>query len=302
MPQIVNESDRKIDNKNTEFKQRDVKDYTAKERKQDDPSARGRKDVTNDQHKLQTKREIVVPGQDNKSHLSFERRKSTPIEDVQLPSVNRNGQQNNPKSAKSVSKEDVDEKKQVNYRVVPPPYHIKPKVNTNETNLVDPPPSAKQNVRVESIGETKPIPKSVRRTHLRPPPGHENIESAKQALRILNEDCNDKKDGEEKVMDSLLLHYSAKQSPSEPLKAESALKPPPMQQDAIRAGKAIAYRSRQSRQTSLPTEATSPVEATKGHVRASSFQPEILNQFGHVHPNLPDYDDFVARLAALRGK
>ncbi|KAI3684249.1 hypothetical protein L6452_33470 [Arctium lappa] len=45
-------------------------------------------------------------------------------------------------------------------------------------------------------------------------------------------------------------------------------------------------------------------EAQRGHVRSASYQPEstVTPSTGHVHPKLPDYDDIVARFAALRTK
>ncbi|KVH97970.1 protein of unknown function DUF292, eukaryotic [Cynara cardunculus var. scolymus] len=46
------------------------------------------------------------------------------------------------------------------------------------------------------------------------------------------------------------------------------------------------------------------MEAQKGHVRSASYQPEstVRPTMGHVHPKLPDYDDIIARFAALRAK
>ncbi|KZV56097.1 hypothetical protein F511_06114 [Dorcoceras hygrometricum] len=87
------------------------------------------------------------------------------------------------------------------------------------------------------------------------------------------------------MMDKLLLHYSRKKSGHGTVKSDSNIKLPP------------------NRVSSLPGEARSPASDTRnGHARAFSLQPEMLNGNGHVHPKLPDYDDFVARLAALRGK
>lgn len=57
------------------------------------------------------------------------------------------------------------------------------------------------------------------------------------------------------------------------------------------------------RRTSLPTEPTNAVETSKGHAaRAISLDPETRGGGGRVHPNLPDYDDLAARLAAIRGR
>ncbi|KAJ1429078.1 Vacuolar protein sorting-associated protein Ist1 [Sesbania bispinosa] len=55
------------------------------------------------------------------------------------------------------------------------------------------------------------------------------------------------------------------------------------------------------RGTSLPSKPTTAVEETsKGHTRTYSLNQEMRGSAGHVHPNLPDYDDLVERLAALR--
>lgn len=289
MPKINTEPE----NKGNEYKQNGVKDFKVKENNQNGISARGKKDITNNVQKSENNEEI---GQ--KSNPAFEMRRTIPIQGIQsgnMRPINQN-------SARTASDNGVEEK-QANYKLVPPPpYQIKPIVTKSEPSLVDPYTSSTAKLKVEA----KPVPRSVRRTHLKPPPGHENIEIAKQALRILDGDRRDKykTDNGEKVIDKLLLHYSTKQSPSEHVKVESSRPHLVKQEHVFGAGKGtpIAYRSKdvmQTRQTSLPTEPTSPIESTKGHARSSSYQPDILN---HVHPNLPDYDDFVARLAALRGK
>lgn len=59
-----------------------------------------------------------------------------------------------------------------------------------------------------------------------------------------------------------------------------------------------------TRITSLPTESfggSEAIEERKGLTRAVTCQGDSdLNSRSHVHPKLPDYDDFVARLAAFR--
>ncbi|KAJ0680234.1 putative vacuolar protein sorting-associated protein Ist1 [Helianthus annuus] len=59
-----------------------------------------------------------------------------------------------------------------------------------------------------------------------------------------------------------------------------------------------------TRTGSLPSEPVAAglaVDERKGLARAVTYQPESgLGPRGHVHPKLPDYDEFVARLAALR--
>ncbi|RWR75695.1 IST1-like protein [Cinnamomum micranthum f. kanehirae] len=55
-----------------------------------------------------------------------------------------------------------------------------------------------------------------------------------------------------------------------------------------------------ARVASLPSQRTTPTEATKVPVRAASLEPNLLSP--HVHPKLPDYDDLAARFAVLRGE
>nr|GEU36097.1 leucine-rich repeat domain, L domain-like protein [Tanacetum cinerariifolium] len=63
-------------------------------------------------------------------------------------------------------------------------------------------------------------------------------------------------------------------------------------------------RRRKNRVKSHSTECLPKQEAPKGHTRAGSYQPDMsMNQpTGHVHPRLPNYDDIIARFAALRAK
>lgn len=174
----------------------------------------------------------------------------------------------------------------------------------------------------DPIGSGKPKPKSVRRRNMKTFPGKDKLENSgcvgsetlgsesinegggyegRQHLKIINNRQNDERDEEGKVMDRLLMHYSTKKFPHDPDKSDAVLKPSPQPAD-IKPGRGSLDRTRDGRPTrvaSLPSE-TSPTEAKKLHARASSFQPELLNSSGHIHPKLPDYDDFVARLAALR--
>ncbi|KAA8540420.1 hypothetical protein F0562_024661 [Nyssa sinensis] len=236
-------------------------------------------------------------------------------------------------SVKDVSPEEVDDNMPSHHRLTPPPY-IKPKVSKNRTSLEVPRADsggegmghAKLNGCVDGkddhvqdnlVGEAKPKPRSVRRRCQKPQPNYDqtgsvegdgkekmNSNEIKWVLKILNEDAHGQKDEEEKVMDGLLMHYSTKQSPHEQCKVEATLKPPPAHQTAVDSSKATRQKSKDghpARATSFPLEPTSPIEATKGPARASSFEPNMLNLAGHVHPKLPDYDDFVARFAALRG-
>ncbi|KAL2539249.1 Regulator of Vps4 activity in the MVB pathway protein [Abeliophyllum distichum] len=135
----------------------------------------------------------------------------------------------------------------------------------------------------------------------RPPPYTKSEED--QRIKISTEGDHDQLDHEESLLDRLLVHYAEKKAPSETEESDLALKTSP-ERDSIGTSKATRRRSKDgsSRRTvSLPVELTIPPETPKGHARASSLQPEILNTNRHVHPKLPDYDDFIAKLAALRG-
>ncbi|GMQ08660.1 hypothetical protein CsSME_00052286 [Camellia sinensis var. sinensis] len=213
-----------------------------------------------------------------------ENREKTPSIDIRVARTDQNDPQTNSNSERKVSEENADDKKQQpsHHRFIPPPY-TKPKASETEINGRD------------TVADAKPKPRSVRRTRVKPPPAHENIgsdEAAKPGLKMVKEDVCDEEDEEERAMDRLLMRYSTKQSPYEMGKVKEALKPPRLQEQS-KDGPTPA------RATSLPPEPTNPIEMTSnGPERASSFQPDT----GHVHPKLPDYDDFLARLAALKGK
>uniref|UniRef100_A0A5B7ARV9 Putative Regulator of Vps4 activity in the MVB pathway protein n=1 Tax=Davidia involucrata TaxID=16924 RepID=A0A5B7ARV9_DAVIN len=273
-------------------KHNNVKEYT------EDLSFHGRKEVSNDAYKLQNRKE--------------------------------NDQQNDSNSVKSVSQGEVEDKMPFYHKLIPPPY-IKPIVSKNETSSEVPPADSGgegtgtghtnlnghvdgENNNNSSVGEAKPKPRSVRRRPLKPPPGHDDDTGSGSVkgdeMRKMNsngmkqEDADQGlKDEEERKMDRLLMHYSTKQSRYGHGKVEEALKPPPSQEAIAGTSNAMTRKNRDgrtARATSFPLEQTSPTEATKGPARASSFQPDMLNANGHVHPKLLDYDDFVARLAALR--
>ncbi|XP_042482130.1 uncharacterized protein LOC122062575 [Macadamia integrifolia] len=173
----------------------------------------------------------------------------------------------------------------------------------------------------------KPKPRSVRRRHLKPPPGRESIfnseheetakrnpsvrkEDARRGLQTLFDDDHDSRSEEEKI-DKLLLHYSKKPSTYEPSNMRKGSTAPPPHDTAADVGRRPRHRSRDeahlntglghppARAVSLPPEPTTPTEMSRAPARASSFQPD--GQAGHVHPKLPDCDDLAARVAALRG-
>ncbi|KAJ6963480.1 hypothetical protein NC652_001948 [Populus alba x Populus x berolinensis] len=286
----------------------------------------GRKNVSDDRYKLQSSSEDEV--------FSVSRRDST-NQDTTLASSSSVG---------SVSEDEVDSKKPISYRFTPPPYRrttvekeskieeplkSSDKIAAEEANHAD-----------DSTNETKPKPRSVRRRPLKPPPGHTDsgsierplkpppgrervggIESdesasinsaamkqeepARRGLRIFLTDDDDQRDGEEKEIDGLLMHYSKKDSPYEPSKLNPYTNPP-SRQTSDDSGKSTRHRNAISELPLPPGRATSPREpgtqtgAATRLGRAVSAQPEIMT--GRVHPNLPDYDELAARIAAFKGR
>lgn len=240
----------------------------------------------------------------NKEELpSYERKKVG--DDIRGGRIDQNDRQKSSNSEFNVAEENTDDKKLFYNRFAPPPY-TKSKAGETEKSSSEVPSADGEDKhhRDDSVGEeaNKPKPRSVRRRPLKPPPDHATRQdTAKKGLQILKEDHRDRKDEDERAMDRLLMHYSRKNSPYEVGKAKANLKPPHSHSRAEITDNPTKSRTTDDlpiRAASLPTEPMSPVEKSKGHVRASSYEPDT----GHVHPMLPDYDDFVARLAAFRGK
>lgn len=173
-----------------------------------------------------------------------------------------------------------DEDKPLKYKWVPPPY-TKDKLNKSEPSDA----TNENHGNDDHVLEEKPKAKSVRTRSLMPLRGEENggdgtnKEKAALGQRILkffDGGEHDQPDEDEKNLDKLLEHYSRKKGPHE----SSDVKP-----------------THQRSSMDLGNGRRNPAENPKVHSRAASFHPD-----GHVHPKLPDYDDFVARLAAYRGK
>ncbi|XAR67725.1 hypothetical protein NMG60_11002602 [Bertholletia excelsa] len=142
-----------------------------------------------------------------------------------------------------------------------------------------------QHLKCDSTSHAKPQPRSVRSRRSTPPTSRESNGRNGDGRQGL-EEFRDLEGEEERTMDKLLVHYSKKQSPYEAGRVEAALRKLPTSEKA-------AFRAR-----SLPPEPTSPTERVKGPNRASSLQTPAGG--GIVHPKLPDYDDFVAKLQALK--
>uniref|UniRef100_A0A7N0TBU2 Uncharacterized protein n=1 Tax=Kalanchoe fedtschenkoi TaxID=63787 RepID=A0A7N0TBU2_KALFE len=95
-----------------------------------------------------------------------------------------------------------------------------------------------------------------------------------------------KKHEEDKILDSLLIHYSTKPSNE----VSPAMK---------KSGEMPATAPFPPRSISLPREQPVPSQPLKVFTRAATFQ--LDRSALHVHPKLPDYDDLAARFSAMKG-
>nr|XP_017231080.1 PREDICTED: uncharacterized protein LOC108205614 isoform X2 [Daucus carota subsp. sativus] len=245
---------------------------------------------------------------DKKEEVTYDDKKvtksrRTPRNGFQAKKMDQDVRPSDP--VRSSSKEKLDGGKTASsYSSIPPPYTRQP---VSKTDPILDVPSGGSDVRGEESRkldaqpdkESKPKPKSVRRKPAKlpnPPPGQDYIGSLKGDETATNsdgtteEDANqighDLSDEEERKMDKLLMLYSNKNV------APEASKEPKSRHREF---------SLESRAASLPLETTSPVETKRGHARATSYETD-MNANCHIHPKLPDYDDFVARLAAFRGE
>ncbi|XP_030525539.1 hepatoma-derived growth factor-related protein 2 [Rhodamnia argentea] len=269
--------------------QKDMLDPFASKRNGRDLPFYGRKGVTDDTDKLSSssssEAEVISPP-----------KKEFPRGDKPNYSSSSSG---------SPSEDDTSRNKPLSYRDIPPPY-VKAKIERNR-GITDETPTNTASELVDKncearnpVGVAKPKPRSVRQRPLPPPPGRES-----ELTRATEID-----DEEERRLDGLLMHYSKKQSPYDLSEPRGSIKPPPKLRTYQENGEPVQHKSTKSdvfaapaRGASLPLEPTTPAEATesaKGHCRSTSLQPDMLA--GHVHPNLPDYDDLAARIAALRGR
>ncbi|KAG8379934.1 hypothetical protein BUALT_Bualt07G0141300 [Buddleja alternifolia] len=276
---------------------------------------------------------LSIPPEKKKSYSYYEQKEAIeieekrpedvpPVKDIEVDTFKRTKKHNEPAFVRNIPKEEENEEKPASkYSLIPPPY-TKSEVNKTKTSLrdnekVDPTESADRpdtdnnHDQDDQPSKAKTIPKSVRRRNLKPQPKPDvvsegddrettNKEKAAQGQRILKffdrGGGGDQRDEEETMMDKLLHYYSRKKGPRERGKSVTEQTNEPITPSGSKKHKEVPTRA-----ASLPPELTSPRETTpKKHNRAASFQPEMLNP--NVHPKLPDYDDFVARLAAYKRK
>ncbi|KAL8465848.1 hypothetical protein ACS0TY_035094 [Phlomoides rotata] len=214
-----------------------------------------------------------------KGNEQKEATRSTPVKDIQVDTIGKHQQ---------------DENNPPKYKWVPPPY-TKGEVGLSVLSDAD-----ENHGKDDHVLEAKAKVKSVRTRTLKPSRGEESGTNKDQAalgqriLKFFDGGGPDQPEEDEKVMDKLLQHYSRKKGPH----LESSDVKPTYQRSSTELSYAEKRRrDGPNRVSSLPSGVTPPAENPKTHVRAASFHPDA-----HVHPKLPDYDDFVARLAAFRGK
>ncbi|GJY09858.1 IST1-like protein [Tanacetum coccineum] len=184
----------------------------------------------------------------------------------------------------ATSEDLIEERKLYGFRSMAPPY-IKTDLTKKVTAWNEKVAAASiPNEREEGFENiSKPVPRSMRnRRPFQPVAGSSraNNEIPKPSpKRLHGENLDRGVDEEEMKMDKLLSHYSRKptHTPSAP-----------------------------TRSGSLPAESVAtptPIDERKGLARAATYQPDsALSAQGHVHPKLPDYDHFVAQLAAFRAR
>ncbi|KAE9585866.1 hypothetical protein Lal_00010170 [Lupinus albus] len=168
----------------------------------------------------------------------------------------------------SSSSFEVENKRSFSYGFVPPPYVKEILNDKGESNLKKAIESSNHDLH-EPVDQKKPIPKSVRTRSLKPHPPNQNDTVS-----------DSKTGGNEKEGDMLLMHYSKKEPPY--TKSGSSAAP--------------------IRGISFPYEHITSKKTLKGHERATSLVPEMLSTERHVHPSLPDFDDFKAHITYLRGR
>lgn len=269
----------------------DKREHTFQER--DDErifTCRGRKNVSDEKYKLQSSSEDEV--------FSVSRRDSTDQDSLLASSS----------SVGSVSEDEVDSKKPIPYRFIPPPYRrttIEKESKIEETSQPNDKIAAEEaNHPDESIKETKPKPRSVRRRPLKPQPGHESFGSIERpSLKP--------PPGRERVgsieSDESARTKSGTMKQEEPRRGSRILKTDDDdERDEDAAAKTSRLRSVISESTLPPGRTSSrrepgaPTGATTRLGRAVSAEPDRMT--GRLSPNLPDYDELAARIAALKGR
>ncbi|KAK4359472.1 hypothetical protein RND71_021701 [Anisodus tanguticus] len=324
-PKSHNDEKHKLHNKMDEAGQRKEHDdakvnrengrqHTTFKAKREHHSSRGRKEVHGDVHSLPRRRESDKQKRDNLSRAPNKYLDDTPpIKDTEADIIGRKGQQNEPKIIKSVSEEESDAKKPFCFKSFRPNY-TKSRAciskNSSDASPIGSTGEAQGHTEMTQIVKDedtcvndtikKHKPKSVR-TRLQPIRGCEEdsdrLQDGKHAIKIANGDHLDQRDEEEKMMDRLLMHYTRKKVQNYQLKTPKLVVKIPKLAEVE-----TSEVSRQRFPASIPVEMKQPLKLVGRNSRQRQISNNMLSPNGHIHPKLPDYDDFVTRLAALRGK
>lgn len=273
----MEESPQKKDSEAAKFNSQKVRQLAISKDKLEHNSSYGRKVVPDDENNSPMRRERSY----RRKRESLIRKSDDlpPVKDIEVDSTDIERQQYKPE-IEIVPEEEKSDDKKPHYRSILPPYMKSRASLTENTSDASPTSSTgKENCKDDIAEKTKDKPRSSR---------------TRRGTKVKIGDDKEPRDEEEKLMDRLLMHLSRKkfQKPVNTPKEAAVDSPSEMSR----------RRSMGKRTTSLPAELeqTSPRELRRGHVRANSFQPDMLGSNRHVHPKLPDYDDFVARLASLR--
>ncbi|XP_055819737.1 uncharacterized protein LOC129888755 isoform X2 [Solanum dulcamara] len=312
----MDESARRKEHQKVKLNHENARTHTASKAKRDHHSSHGRKEVPGDVHSLAKGKESDKQKRDDISRASNRRLDDIrPVKDIKVDITGNNGQQNEPDIIKSVSEEKSDDKTPFYYRPIQPRYNksraciskissdASPTGSTGETHgHTEMNQKGVKIVKEEDscVNDTiqKPKPKSVR-TRLQPMRDCEEesdrrLRHRKHGIKIASGDHLDKRDEEEKMMDRLLLHYTRRQAQIEVKTPKSVVKLAEVESSEVSRKRSIRVELKQ---------ASPPVILREGHTEANSFERhDMLSPNGHIHPKLPDYDDFVTRLAALKGK
>lgn len=269
----MEESPGKKDSEVPKFTRENERQLTTSKDKLEHNSYYGRKVVPDDEHPRERSYRR------RRDSLSRKSNDSPPVKDIEVDSTDTERQQNKPE-IEIVPEEESDDKKPHHYRSILPPYIKSGASLTNNTSDASPTSSTgEENCKDDTADKTNNKPRSAR---------------TRRGTKVTTGYDKEPRDEEEKVMDRILMYLSRKKFQNSVNKPKEAAVDSP--------SKVSRLRSRENRSTSLPAEReqTSPMEPSRGHIRANSFQPDMLGPNRHVHPKLPDYDDFVARLVSLR--
>ncbi|CAN4110302.1 unnamed protein product [Withania somnifera] len=341
LPKSHNDEEHKLHKKMDESAQRkehqkaklnhwNAREHTTSKAKKEHHSSHGRKEVHGDV--LSRRRESDKQKRDNLSRVcNRDSDDKPPVKDIKAYIIGKNGQQNEPEIIRSASEQECDDKKPLYYRSFRPTYtksraciskissDASPTGSTGETQGHTEMNHrgvqiAKEEVTCENDTIKKPKPESVR-TRLKPmcdceedsdrlkgkdrgkgfTSGVKAVERhGKHGTKTPIGDHLDQRDEEEKMMDRLLMHYTRKQAQTEfktPKSVVKLLKLPEVDTSGKRFPASIPDELKQA----------SPVTLREGHTQKNPFEHDVPSPNGHIHPKLPDYDDFVTRMAALRG-